>query len=363
MKWLQLPEDAEKPSWAGLFGAVPVLYIFWDPYQKGASWEEWMWTLLAFTIFLTLAVLASLYWARKSVMQVICAAMAMLALAFGAYRPSGVIFYIFVAAFGPLAMAGRIASSAAIIVCAAAMILIQWMLLWPFIWPFSSMPYITAAEALLLGAAITVVVRQQIALRRTLKTAERERIARDLHDILGHTLSVIILKSELASRLMDQDPTRAKTQIEDVERISRNALSEVREAIVGYRSVDLHAELDRAKSTLETAGVSVEQYRDALQLPPAHERVLALIVREAITNVLRHAHAKCCSMSLKGTPGGYRLEIRDDGRGGVHREGMGMQGIRERVKAIGGEVAWQSGRGTELIIDVPLPTRMDGPAA
>jgi two-component system, NarL family, sensor histidine kinase DesK len=359
MKWLEIPKGTEKPSWAGLFGAVPVLYIFWDPYQKGASWEEWMWTLLAFTVFLTLAVLASLYWARKPVMQVICAAMAMLALAFGAYRPSGVIFYIFVAAFGPLAMGGRIASSAAIIVCAAAMILIQWMLLWPFIWPFTSMPYITAAEALLVGAAITVVARQQIALRETLKTAERERIARDLHDILGHTLSVIILKSELASRLMDQDIKLAKVQIEDVEKISRQALNEVREAIAGYSQGTLAGELERAMSTLKVAGIEVDQRCEAHEISAAQERVLALVLREAVTNVIRHAKAKRCSIALTRSNDEHVLEIRDDGCGFDIKEGMGMRGIRERIAALGGTASWSTTNGTHLTIRIPMAGRQE----
>ncbi len=359
MNWLEIPKGTEKPSWAGLFGAVPVLYIFWDPYQKGASWEEWVWTLLAFTIFLILAVLASLYWARKPVMQVICAAMAMLALAFGAYRPSGVIFYIFVAAFGPLAMGGRIASSAAIIVCAAAMILIQWMLLWPFIWPFSSLPYITAAEALLVGAAITVVARQQIALRETLKTAERERIARDLHDILGHTLSVIILKSELAGRLIDQDTELAKAQIEDVEKISRQALSEVREAIAGYSQGTLAGELDRAISTLKVAGIEVDQHCEAHEISAAQERVLALVLREAVTNVIRHSKAKRCSIALARNNDEHVLEIRDDGCGFDIKEGMGMRGIRERITALGGTASWSTTTGTHLTIRIPMAGRQE----
>jgi two-component system sensor histidine kinase DesK len=224
------------------------------------------------------------------------------------------------------------------------------------------MPYVVAIEAVLVGAAITLVARQQIALRQILKTAERERIARDLHDILGHTLSVITLKSELASRLLDHDPRRAKAEIEDVERISRNALSEVREAIVGYHAGDLIAEFDRAKSTLETAGIVVERHCEAAGMPVAQERVLALVLREAVTNVLRHAQAKRCRMTLQKTDTAYRLEVRDDGRGGVHQEGLGMRGIRERVAAIGGNVSWNAGPGTELTITVPIAVHAAGEA-
>jgi len=212
----------------------------------------------------------------------------------------------------------------------------------------------------MVGGAITVVTRQQMAVARIHKIAERERIARDLHDILGHTLSVIILKSELAGRLLEQDPRRAKTEIDDVERISRNALSEVREAVLGYRAGDLLAEFDRAISTLQTAGVVVERSYEAVAMPAAQERVLALALREAVTNVLRHAQATHCRITLRETGGVYQLVLRDDGRGGVHREGMGMRGIRDRVAAIGGTALWNAGPGTELTITVPVASSTDG---
>jgi two-component system sensor histidine kinase DesK len=89
-------------------------------------------------------------------------------------------------------------------------------------------------------------------------------------------------------------------------------------------------------------------------MPVAHERVLALVLREAVTNVVRHAQARSCRLTLKGTAGAYRLEVRDDGRGGSHREGLGMRGIRERVAAIGGTVSWNVDAGTELTITVPV---------
>jgi two-component system sensor histidine kinase DesK len=356
MKWLKLPTGADKPSWGGLFGFVPMIYVFWDPYQKNAAWNEWMWTGLAFAFALVLAILGSIYWAKKHVMQRICVAITVLAVAFTAYRPSGVIFFIYVAAFAALAAGGSIVGSIAIITGVVLLVVAEWSLMWPSSW----MPYIVAIESLLIGAAITVVVRQHSGLRHILTTSERERIARDLHDILGHTLSVIILKSELASRLMEHDPKRAKGEIEDVERISRNALSEVREAISGYHTGDLRAEFERAKATLETAGIAVEHQCEATGMPVSQERVLALVLREAVTNVVRHANAKRCRMTLEKTDESYRLEVRDDGRGGVQQEGMGMRGMRERVAAIGGNVSWNSGLGTELTITVPIAAYAGG---
>lgn len=187
------------------------------------------------------------------------------------------------------------------------------------------------------------------------KVAERERIARDLHDVLGHTLSVITLKSELAGKLMARDPERAGREIREVEEISRRALSEVRDAIRGYRSEGLIAELARAKSTLETAGVNVQcDAATTMNLPPMEESVLSLAVREAVTNIVRHAQAKTCRMRLEQQNGSFHLEISDDGRGCNSNEGNGLRGMRERVEMIGGELHRSGNSGTTVTITVPL---------
>jgi two-component system, NarL family, sensor histidine kinase DesK len=172
------------------------------------------------------------------------------------------------------------------------------------------------------------------------KVAERERIARDLHDVLGHTLSVIILKAELAGKLIDLDPERAKAEIGDVERTSRAALADVRSTIRGYRSHSLEEELKQAKATLETAGVAVKSEEGTVGLTPAQESVVALLVREAVTNVVRHAHARNCQLRLAPMNGNCLLEIEDDGRGGLETEGNGLRGMRERVQALG--VRWSA---------------------
>ena len=186
------------------------------------------------------------------------------------------------------------------------------------------------------------------------KVAERERIARDLHDVLGHTLSVITLKSELAGKLIDRDPARAGKEIREVEEISRQALSEVRDAIRGYRSQGLAAELAQAKSTLETAGVAVKCETAQVALPALQEGVLSMAVREAVTNVVRHAQARTCCLRLEQRNGSCRLEIEDDGRGGSQNEGNGLRGMRERVEMLGGTLTRDSQSGTRLTITVPL---------
>jgi two-component system sensor histidine kinase DesK len=209
---------------------------------------------------------------------------------------------------------------------------------------------------------VNVVRRQQADARlraaredveRVAKDAERERIARDLHDVLGHTMSVIVLKSELAAKLVDRDAERAKAEIRDVERISRDALAEIREAIRGYRSDGLAAELDRARRTLETAGVALACDADTHALAPETEHVLALVLREAVTNVVRHAGASACRIGLARTADGVRLEVADDGRGAAEAEGNGVRGMRERVEALGGSLRLNGGTGTTLTAELP----------
>jgi two-component system sensor histidine kinase DesK len=186
------------------------------------------------------------------------------------------------------------------------------------------------------------------------KVAERERIARDLHDVLGHTLSLITLKSELARKLVDRDPERAKQEMNDVENASRAALADVREAIRGYRSDGIFAELARARAALETAGVTVQCDTDTVPLSPAQESVLALALREAVTNVVRHADAHSCNVILKRKESLCTLEVSDDGCGAAGPEGNGLRGMRERLEALGGSLRLHSSNGTRLIIDLPL---------
>jgi two-component system sensor histidine kinase DesK len=190
---------------------------------------------------------------------------------------------------------------------------------------------------------------------RLAKIAERERIARDLHDLLGHTLSLIVLKSEVASRFADIDPARAASEIRDVERISRDALAQVRAAVRGYRSMGLDAELEHARETLRAAGISVQCTRDPLRLPASQEGVLVLAVREAVTNIVRHSSAQSCNIRLTDAQGSVELQITDDGKGSSAGEGFGLGGMRERVEAMGGTLEKNGAHGMTLLIRLPIP--------
>ena len=191
--------------------------------------------------------------------------------------------------------------------------------------------------------------------------AERERIARDLHDVLGHTLSVIVLKAELAGRLVPIDPARAASEMADVENTARAALSEIREAIGGYRSRGLAAEIEAARLTLSAAGVTLvaeSTPAPGSTLSPQEETALALVLREAVTNIVRHARATTCRLRFVTEEGHRRLVVEDDGQHATAREGNGLRGMRERIEALGGHFSLERGsaqsHGTRLIIELPF---------
>ena len=189
--------------------------------------------------------------------------------------------------------------------------------------------------------------------------AERERIARDLHDVLGHTLSVIVLKAELAGRLIQLDPQRAASEIGEVERTARTALAEVREAIGGYRARGLVAEIEAARRTLDAAGVTLlcdTMPASNTGLRANEETVLALALREAVTNIVRHARATTCTLRFHIEDSQHRLSIEDNGEHHEAREGNGLRGMRERVEALGGHVSLDRNSGTRLLIELPLHT-------
>ena len=200
------------------------------------------------------------------------------------------------------------------------------------------------------GARLAQAQREN---ERLAADAERERIARDLHDLLGHTLSVIVLKSELAARLTERDPARAAQEIREVERIGREALTEVRAAVQGYRGSGLNAELARAKVALDAAGVRLIMTEALPELPARTEASAAMLLREAVTNVVRHARAHEVRITLTPTPRGHRLVIKDDGIGGQTPEGSGLTGMRERLRALGGSLTRDGTAGTTLTADLP----------
>ncbi|PPU78393.1 MULTISPECIES: sensor histidine kinase [Xanthomonas] len=209
----------------------------------------------------------------------------------------------------------------------------------------------------------TLLRLSQDEVRRLAATAERERIGRDLHDLLGHTLSLVALKSDLAVRLIERDPQAARGEIAAVAQISRDALAQVRHAVTGIRAAGLVAELASARVLLDMDGIVLEDRLEPLPLPSGHETALALVLREAATNVQRHAQAKRVRVSLQAQGGQALLDITDDGRGGVIVPGNGLAGMRARLQAVGGALEVEAlPRGMRLRASVPLPQPVPEPA-
>ena len=201
--------------------------------------------------------------------------------------------------------------------------------------------------------------------RRLAAVAERERIGRDLHDLLGHTLSLITLKSELASRLFDRDPAAARREIADVEAVARDALAQVRRAVTGIRAAGIAAELASARLLLECNGVRLTYELADVALPANVETVLAMTVREAVTNIQRHARASEARVRLRAEQKQLQLEIADNGRGGDIVPGNGLTGMRERLATIDADVRVDSrrGEGTTVLVTLAVPERESAVAA
>ncbi|MBT2403013.1 sensor histidine kinase [Streptomyces sp. ISL-87] len=196
---------------------------------------------------------------------------------------------------------------------------------------------------------IRAMIRTTIELREARATVaqlaaneERLRMARDLHDLLGHSLSLITLKSELAGRMLPGQPEAAAQQVADIERVSRQALVDVREAVSGYRRPTLPGELAGARTALAAAGVLVSLPAEEVpgSLPEEAESALAWSLREAVTNVVRHSGARSCAITLEArqTLAGrfVELTVSDDGAGGQPVPGNGLTGLTERLEAVGG---------------------------
>lgn len=210
-----------------------------------------------------------------------------------------------------------------------------------------------------LSRSRALLLRKQEEVEQIATIAERERISRDLHDLLGHTLSLITLKAELAGKLFERDPAACRREIADIERSARAALSEVRSAVSGYRQSGFAHELDSARASLAAASVELHADISAAALPAAFENVMSLALREAVTNIVRHAGASSCELSLAEVQGVLVLKIADNGKrlldAGQVKRGNGLAGMAERAAALGGNLALRVEQGLLLELRLPLP--------
>jgi two-component system, NarL family, sensor histidine kinase DesK len=345
-------------GWGPLLWVLYLGFFFVQPVAEHVSRRQWIFDGVGAAIFLVLYWGIFLLECPRALVHV--GGMMLLGVLYLPFNPGGCTFFIFAAAMIPFLVDTQKKAIAGLGVVAAIAaiegVLLHvgvWELFWAAVFPvFIGAGNIFFAERNRMNRRLRKANEE---IENLAKVAERERIARDLHDVLGHTLSVITLKSELAGKLVDRDPQRAGKEIREVEQISRQALSDVRDAIRGYRSLGLVAELAQAKTTLETAGLTVQcDAASTMKLPAVQESVLSLAVREAVTNVVRHAKARSCRMRLEQQNGSCRLEIRDDGCGSFNGEGNGLRGMRERVEMLGGTLDRSTESGTTLTITLPL---------
>lgn len=362
-KWL-LPRNLSEPMTPYLlliylpFFFVPVVIFHQQPIDL-------VWTAIATITFLV--VYFRCYWApnRQYVYHVL--AIILIGSFAALVSPTANTFFIYAGA-----MCSRLSSVKFAVTTIIA--ILMWMASLSFIFDLSVYFYV---PGLAFTAIIGLMNTYQYALQqnkqalvlsrketqRLAKVAERERIARDLHDLIGHTFSVITLKADLAGRLLDKDLEKARTEIKQLEDIARDALSQVREVVSGYRTSDLLSELANAKAVF--AGVDIhfsyhfenldEQSIDANSVA---NKALAIILRELVTNILRHANADNVNASIKKLNEQIVLSVHDDGQGfeqGKH-SGFGIKGIEERVEQLNGTLHIQSGgRFTGTLTEVGLP--------
>lgn len=200
-----------------------------------------------------------------------------------------------------------------------------------------------------------LLVETRDELDRVVRESERLRIARDLHDVLGHSLTSITIKAELAHKIFDRDPVQARVEIHQVEALARQALAEVRATVAGYRGRSLARELEAARALLSSAGVELTVEHGGIELSRAVEELFGWVIRESVTNVVRHARATNCTIELRSAS----MRVRDNGCGGEVHFGNGLAGLAERVARAGGslEVGPNHPFGWEVKLAVPERSR------
>lgn len=360
-----LPTSVKKElGWTPLFWLVYLGFLFIEPVMNHESLAQWLWLAAAMAVFLPLYRMAHMYRGGRGILVFV--GMVLLGVGYTPFNGGAVAFFIYAASM--LAFIVPVKTFVWLLGLESAIIALETWLL-----------HLNLGTAIV-GIAFSIVVgatnlhfaekkrahkKLQLAhdeIEHLAKVAERERIARDLHDVLGHTLSLITLKSELAGRLLDKNSalqtTLARKEIHDIEQTARHALAEVRQAIVGYRAEGFADEVERAQRTLEAAGVQFHCETKSPMMPPAEETVLSLALREAVTNIVRHSQARTCRLRLSQENNYISLIVEDDGRGGVFFEGNGLRGMRERVEACGGyftcEGSGETRIGTRITLGLPV---------
>ena len=354
-----------KSPWADSVHLLWSLWIFITPLfdhgVRGYTLSWMLFTLGSYPLFLVLFAGVRLASRRTAHLY----AWGMAALCFGLLRwyPSGLSYFVYACVMLSHCDVRRFRSYAAqVVLLNVIYVALAWWIGYP-----QSLLVIMPVTVFVICTIVTVEQLHQDKdaalslshdeVRRLAATAERERIGRDLHDLLGHTLSLITLKLELSRKLFDRDVEAARREVEEAEKVARHALAEVRCAVTGIRATDLAAELASARLLLESSRVHLDYGQLPADLPGDVERGLSLILREAVTNIARHADASQARIEMTRERSSVCMQISDNGRGGIEIDGNGLNGMRERVRALGGTLTFESprGQGSRLRVVAPLP--------
>jgi len=352
-----------KGAWIDLVHLLWSVWVFITPLFDRFTVRWAVLTLVSYPVFLGLY-LSYCVTSRRLSHRYALALVAM-GLALMPWYPSGLTYFM----YGCILLCNRrwtLRTYMAVLAGLNALCLLEaWVLHYPWqaiVWmPLTSFIVGIAVNAERIGDDKEMELRlSHDEVRRLAALAERERIGRDLHDLLGHTLSLITLKLELSRKLFDRDSDAARRELEEAERVARHALAEVRSAVTGIRATDLAAELASAQLLLGSSDIALEYGSLPPSLPVEVERSLALVLREAVTNIARHARAGQAKVSIVVASQVLRLTVEDNGRGGINEHGNGLHGMAERVRALGGtlEVVSPRGEGTRLQVSVPLRARL-----
>ena len=366
-----LPDDRRDGRMPYVWLVYLGLYIGY-PFVVGTTPWEWAAQAAGLAAFLPLYFAG--YWLEGGRRLPVIAGLTVLGVALTWLNPGAPVFFVYATSFVGGARTGRAAIAwivgITMVGLAASLTAGQWALFAAgfagVFGPIIGFVNVNAAEARRREAALRMA-HDEIA--RLAALAERDRIAADLHDLLGHTLSVIVLKADLAARLIDRDPARAAVEVAEVSRVSREALAEVRQAVQGFQTASVLDELSRAVSVLTTAGVTVGCDREAIArvvgegVSHQAERALALILREAVTNVVRHARARHFEVTVTREGERIRLVVQDDGIGGALMDGNGLASMRRRAASVGvagtaRNVRRAAGRGGARVRDAGGGARM-----
>ncbi len=235
---------------------------------------------------------------------------------------------------------------------------------------FAGLPWFTIGFDLMFGALIGIAcmggaegIERETKLRRSrvlekqrATLAERERIAHDLHDLLGHTLTMVALKADLAGKLMARDPQRAKEEVNEVAQAARDALKDIRSAVYDMTATTVETEIALARTALDAAGVELEVVNNLPDITPPMGKALGLTIREATTNIVRHSKADSARIAISQHEDRLRLEVADNGIADERaiNEGSGLAGLRKRISALGGETEINRQHGMQILVSLPL---------